>query len=114
MPSLLHVLDVDKHARSKQSEPSTDASIDELMRREYENGGMNWGTIVLYTCKDCCKSREDFLVVQDSVDGQPEKRAGPTADAMVTDACDDNDEEYADDDTNNDLEDDDDFDDNED
>lgn len=86
VPNLLGVLDVDKHARSKQNQSSSSQllSIEKLMSREH--GGMNWGALAVYTCKDNCKDcREDFCIVQDSVDGNPEKKTGPTDDAMVAD-----------------------------
>ena len=56
MPSLLHVLEVDKHATQNQDNPS---DLDAIMSADY--GGMNWGTIAVYTCPktDCCT--EDFL-----------------------------------------------------
>ena len=79
MPSLLHVLEVDKHATS-DSNTSTDdptsststSNLDAIMSADY--GGMNWGAIAVYTCvqTDCCS--DDFLVVQASVDETPQKR----------------------------------------
>lgn len=85
MPNLLGVLDVDKHARAKEHKPMSNLNINELMGREF--GGMNWGALAIYTCKDDCdSSREDYVVVQDSIDGTPEKRSGATDDAMVVDA----------------------------
>ena len=84
MPNLLGVLDVDKHARSNNKKSTSHLSIDELMSREH--GGMNWGALAIYTCKqNCDDSREDYVIVQDSVDGNPEKIAGITEDSMVVD-----------------------------
>jgi hypothetical protein len=85
MPSLLHLLDVDKRSMNNAV-----GKIDELMT----TGGMNWGTIAIYTCKANCDNGEDFLIVQDSVDGSPKKRTGATEDSMVTN--DDNDDEMVD------------------
>ena len=69
MPSLLHVLRVDKLAMS-QFQPQ---NLDQIMN--FENGGQNWGTMAVYTCPMNCKvSSEEFVIVQASVDGTPEKR----------------------------------------
>lgn len=82
LPNLLGVLDVDTHARAKQNKSSSHLTIGELMSREC--GGMNWGALAVYSCKDNCDScREDFCIVQDSVDGNPEKRSGPTDDVVI-------------------------------
>jgi Programmed cell death protein 2, C-terminal putative domain len=76
MPSLLHVLEVDKHATSNHQ---TD-DLDVIMSADY--GGMNWGSIAVYTCtQPDCGCSEDYLVVQASVDETPCKRA--VADAPV-------------------------------
>jgi len=81
MPNLLGVLDVDKHARSKDNKSSFHLKIDELMSREC--GGMNWGALAIYTCKNNCdENRDNFVIVQDSVDGNPEKRAGVRDDGV--------------------------------
>lgn len=85
MPNLLGVLDVDKHARKRDRKSTSNLTIDELMSREY--GGMNWGALAVYTCiANCVEGREDYVIVQDSIDGTPEKRVGATDDAMVSDA----------------------------
>jgi hypothetical protein len=77
MPSLLHALDVDKYANNNSTGKN---SIEDLMN----SGGMNWGVIAIYTCCDStCDLPENFVVVQGSVDGNPEKRQGATDDAMV-------------------------------
>lgn len=87
MPSLLHVLEVDKHAQLQQEEDgatssTTPASLDAIMSADY--GGMNWGAIAVYTCtKEDCSCSEDYLVVQASVDATPCKRAVAPADAPV-------------------------------
>ena len=97
MPSLLHVLDVDKCSKN------INARIDELMR----SGGMNWGVIAIYTCKASCNNKDDFVVVQDSVDGSPERRKGATKDSMVAAVDDDDmvDNDASDDDLDDDGED---------
>jgi hypothetical protein len=97
MPSILHILNVDK-----RSKDNAVGKIDELMT----SGGMNWGAIAIYTCNANCDNGEDFLIVQDSVDGSPEKRTGDTEDCMVTNDDDDEmvDNDASDDDDDCDLE----------
>ena len=94
MPSLLHVLEVDKHAlatsasssQQQQQQPTTtneddpnNHNLDVIMSADY--GGMNWGVIAVYTCPNCVSSasstatwRDEFLVVQASIDEIPCKR----------------------------------------
>lgn len=82
MPSLLHVLEVDKHAAAGgDANGNTNAhDLDAILSADY--GGMNWGAIAVYTCpKADCTQQEDYLVVQASVDEAPRKRA--VADAPV-------------------------------
>ena len=44
------------------------ADLDEMMG----GGGMNWGNIAIYSCEvSCDEYREEFVVLQDSVDGMP-------------------------------------------
>ena len=81
MPSLLHVLEVDKHAVAKSKEQQqTDSStsnntLEDIMKDDY--GGMNWGVLAIYTCpSNTCTNQEEFVVVQASVDETPRKRAG--------------------------------------
>jgi hypothetical protein len=72
MPSLLHVLEVDKHAPKDESSTEPQ-SLDQLMH--FENGGQNWGAMAIYTCpRNCDLSSEEFVLVQESVDGKPSKR----------------------------------------
>lgn len=55
LPSLLHVLDVDS---ANSSNDCTDLT---------SMGGMNWGSIAIYSCPESCDgSREEVLVVQES------------------------------------------------
>ena len=36
---------------------------------------MNWGTIAVYSCASSCNTnREEFVIVQESADGDPKKR----------------------------------------
>jgi pre-rRNA-processing protein TSR4 len=74
MPSLLHLLEVDKHALKLQS-PSSDDGVDDILTRAFANGGQNWGNIAIYTCSASCEmNRDEFVIVQDSLDGMPERR----------------------------------------
>ena len=72
MPSLLHVLEVDKHA-AKDDGSMEPLNLDQLMH--FENGGQNLGAMAIYTCPNNCDlSTEEFVLVQESVDGKPSKR----------------------------------------
>jgi pre-rRNA-processing protein TSR4 len=74
MPSLLHVLEVDRHALNSQP-PASDESMDAILTREFANGGQNWGALAIYTCSESCETnREEFVIVQNSVDVMPERR----------------------------------------
>ncbi|KAL7538152.1 hypothetical protein ACHAXR_008327 [Thalassiosira sp. AJA248-18] len=65
LPSLLHVLDVD-------SEKNGDC--DDMMDL-ISKGGMNWGSIAVYSCSESCdKSREEFMIVQEPVCDAPIKK----------------------------------------
>ncbi len=91
MPSILHILNVDQYANKKNINKdcsssisqSTDGrgmkkSLDQIMSRT--SGGMNWGTIAVYSCVNSCEYRdeegglEEFVVIQESADGNPRKR----------------------------------------
>jgi Programmed cell death protein 2, C-terminal putative domain. len=40
----------------------------------FSSGGMNWGTIAVYSCSVSCEEfREEYVVVQESVDGDPKR-----------------------------------------
>jgi hypothetical protein len=70
LPSLLHVLEVDKHC---------DSPSDKLTGLEaaYAHSGMNFGNIAVYTCsKACDSSNTEYVVVQDSVDEVPIQQRG--------------------------------------
>jgi hypothetical protein len=74
MPSLLHVLEVEKHAPDSKAPSATDTMAD-ILNREFVNGGLNWGAMAIYTCVDSCESsREEFVIMQNSIDGMPERR----------------------------------------
>ncbi len=79
LPSLLHVLEVDKYVRSNfDAATSSDKKDDDMtaldVKDAFERGGMNWGSIAIYTCsQDCETSQEEYVIVQDSLDGKPQK-----------------------------------------
>ena len=60
------MLDVDSNASLR----STDDDVMDLVTA----GGMNWGSIAVYSCPESCNdSREEFIIVQDSLDEGPVK-----------------------------------------
>lgn len=70
LPCLLHVLDVD----SVNSNCNNDKDITDLTSM----GGMNWGSIAVYSCPDSCdESREEFLIVQESGEDVVGKKPEP-------------------------------------
>ena len=79
MPSILHLLDVDSYcinaSETSIAPPSTSKhgmDIEQAMNKE--TGGMNWGTVAVYSCRDSCSvSNEEFVIIQESVDANPEK-----------------------------------------
>ena len=66
LPSVLHVLNVDKHIQQSSSKTSH-------LNDWYSNGGMDFGSIAVYTCTrpDSCASAREFVVVQDTAEEQP-------------------------------------------
>eukprot|EP00986_Skeletonema_menzelii_P018552 scaffold26656_cov149-Skeletonema_menzelii.AAC.17 len=67
LPCLLHVLDVDS-VRSNSDDGKDITDLTSI-------GGMNWGSIAVYSCPESCdESREEFLIVQyeDDVGKKPE------------------------------------------
>ncbi|KAL3812077.1 hypothetical protein ACHAXA_002774 [Cyclostephanos tholiformis] len=75
LPSLLHVLDVDGHAAAVRGKEDDDDDGDVLDL--INSGGMNWGSIAVYSCPlSCDDSREEFVVVQEAVDDAPTKKNG--------------------------------------
>lgn len=84
LPSLLHVLEVDKHVQSSSSSAENNNNNSSSSRQKspslalaFENGGMDWGNIAIYTCPNgsCIGPVEEYCVVQDSVDERPTVRA---------------------------------------
>jgi len=68
MPSILHVLHVDQYATAKTSTTTSNSGLDSSMN----SGGMNWGVLAVYSCSiSCTKYRDEYVVVQESVDGTP-------------------------------------------
>lgn len=64
LPSVLHILAVDDHTKIKNDEKH---SIEWMLSKS--NGGMNWGTITVYSCaKSCNDYREEYVIVQESND----------------------------------------------
>lgn len=77
LPSVLHVLDVDSSQPSTQPRSSA-VDTDEMVDLA-SIGGMNWGSIAVYSCPESCdKSREEFLIVQESADDAPLCKRGVT------------------------------------
>jgi Programmed cell death protein 2, C-terminal putative domain len=98
LPSLLHVLEVDKHVKSDSVSSRTNPEQSTLATA-YESGGMDWGNIAVYTCANasCVGEATEFCVVQDSVDESPTvpNRAMHQEDAIIQEDSkfDDDDEE---------------------
>lgn len=64
LPSLLHVLEVDK------------GSLEEIggLDASFSRGAMNWGNICVYTCSQFCENQQEFVLVQESIDELPTQR----------------------------------------
>ena len=62
LPSLLHVLQVDI---------SSGCSSQEGILAAFDQGGMNWGNIGIFSCPFACASNQEYVVVQESVDEKP-------------------------------------------
>jgi hypothetical protein len=98
LPSLLHVLEVDKHVKSDGANSSANPEQSTLATA-YESGGMDWGNIAVYTCPNttCAGEATEYCVVQDSVDESPTvpNRAMHQEDAIIQEGTkfDDDDEE---------------------
>mmetsp|Transcript_25653 Transcript_25653/g.37289 ORF Transcript_25653/g.37289 Transcript_25653/m.37289 type:complete len:161 (-) Transcript_25653:104-586(-) len=70
MPSILHVLNVDDY------------------NKDDSDGGTNFGVVAVYSCANSCDaSQEEFVLVQDSADGEPKKHMIDTNGADATDAA---------------------------
>ena len=64
LPSLLHILRVDQYSES----PSGTSGINALLA-----GGMDWGAVAVYTCSNSCSvCKEDYLLIQESLDELPD------------------------------------------
>jgi len=73
MPSILHVIGVDKFIKERSAGQNTYIDIETIFSKS--NGGMNWGTIAVYSCASSCNANmEEFVIVQESADGDPKKR----------------------------------------
>ncbi len=75
MPSILHTLDVDRYSRqhAQDSKSNQEKRIDCVMRKDF--GGMNWGTIAVFSCARSCESyRDEYVIIQESVDATPKLR----------------------------------------
>jgi pre-rRNA-processing protein TSR4 len=89
LPSLLHVLEVDKYSGSKSKDG--EEGLGDLL-----SNGMNWGSVAVFTCPNSCENCEDVLVIQESVDERPEipygqQPQGSATTAVVEDMDDDDD-----------------------
>ena len=70
MPSLLHLLDVDKYY--KDTSKNHKADLEHILSKN--EGGMNWGVIAVYSCSNSCNQRmEEYVVLQESIDSNPQK-----------------------------------------
>lgn len=71
LPSMLHVLDVDSSA----------SEVDESMDLN-SIGGMNWGSIAVYSCPNSCdENREEICIVQNEDDMDEKKNEGIDGDS---------------------------------
>lgn len=62
LPSILHVLQVDKSAPDSGTHGLGSA---------FDHGGMNWGNICIYSCSQNCEAGTGHVIVQESVDERP-------------------------------------------
>jgi len=72
VPTLLHVLEVDKYVTNGANGDENSGKISVL---DYQQGGMDWGNIAVYSCSNptckCAAPVEEYCVVQDSIDERP-------------------------------------------
>lgn len=67
LPSLLHALDVDSYTIAGSKESSDDDVMDLISA-----GGMNWGSIAVYSCpRSCDESREEVVIIQEAIGDSP-------------------------------------------
>jgi hypothetical protein len=78
LSSLLHVLEVDKHAPA-----DVGGSTASGLGAAYEQGGMNWGNIAIYSCPNVCAAEQEFVVVQDSDERPSQPRGAYEDDAAL-------------------------------
>ena len=82
MPSLLHLLDVDKYY--KETNKNNKVELEHILNKN--EGGMNWGVIAIYSCSNSCnQSMEEYVVLQESIDSNPQK--------IIMNDCNDNDDD---------------------
>ena len=65
--SILHVLNVDKYVPENSNTNTNDA---QGIQEYYTKGGMDFGNIAIYTCRNC-SCQEQYCVIQDTVDESP-------------------------------------------
>lgn len=88
MPSLLHLLEVDKYC--KESTTNQKTNLEQVLNKN--EGGMNWGVIAIYSCSNSCnQSIEEYVVIQESVDTNPQKIANDNNANANNDSDDDDD-----------------------
>ena len=81
LPSLLHVLDVDGHAAAVGARGKEDGDDDNDVMDLINSGGMNWGSIAVYSCPlSCDDSREEFVIVQEAVGDAPTRKVAEKGD----------------------------------
>jgi hypothetical protein len=72
------VLQVDKHARPSRATNGNPQQLNDW----YAAGGMDFGSVAIYTCsKGCQQCPEDVVVVQDTAEDQPKVPAATVRDA---------------------------------
>jgi Programmed cell death protein 2, C-terminal putative domain len=60
LPTLLHILEVDRYATTSETAG---------WEQSYQDGGMNWGNIAIFSCPAACSASDtEFVIVQASVD----------------------------------------------
>ena len=73
VPSLLHILEVDKFALDSSycTSGSNGSKQKQGLGAAFEEGGMNWGNIAIFSCPQACASEQEYVLIQKSIDGQP-------------------------------------------
>jgi hypothetical protein len=71
------VLQVDKHAQKQSKGEDTKDNNPQQLNDWYATGGMDFGSVAIYTCSEGChQCLEDVVVVQDTPEDQPKVPAG--------------------------------------